>query len=219
MPAVRIAIAQLDLTIADLDGACAAVAEAARRAAADGARLLLTPELAAFGGYPPRDLLERRELVERQWRAIGELAARLPIPVLLGCVEPLPPGPGPDLANALALLQGGRIAAVYRKRLLPTYDVFDERRHFRPGSEAVVVQVDGLRIGLSVCEDIWTADAAGAAYAQDPVGDLAGRCDVLVNASASPWHLGKPAVRHRLLAAVARRVGAPVIYCNQVGGH
>lgn len=215
---MRIAIAQLDPTIADLDGSAAAIRAAAVEAAAAGADLLLTPELAAFGGYPPRDLLDRRDLVLRQWRMVEELARGLPLPALVGCVEPLEPGPGPQLANSLVLLADGRIAASYRKRLLPAYDVFDERRHFRPGDRPLVVEVAGRRVGLTVCEDIWSEDFAGIAYHQDPVADLVGRCDVVVNASASPWNLGKPGVRHRLLHAVARRVQAPVVYCNQVGG-
>lgn len=216
---MRIAIAQLDLTIADLDAAMTAISLAAEQAQAQGAGLLLTPELASFGGYPPRDLLDRPALVQRQWRMVQELARQVAVPTLVGCVEPLEPGPGPALANSLVLLQGGAVAASYRKRLLPTYDVFDERRHFRPGDRPCIVEVGGRRIALSVCEDIWSADFSGIAYHQDPVADVAGRCDLLVNASASPWHLGKPAVRHRLLHAVAKRIGAPVVYVNQVGGH
>jgi NAD+ synthase (glutamine-hydrolysing) len=215
---VRIAVCQLNPIIADLPGAAQAIRTAAAEAVAAGADLLLTAELAAFGGYPPRDLLDRRDLVLRQWAMLAELARDLPLPALVGCVEPLEPGAGPGLANSLALLTGGKVAACYRKRLLPSYDVFDERRHFRPGSAPMVVEVAGARVGLSICEDIWSADAAGIAYPQDPVADLAGCCDVVVNASASPWHLGKPAVRHRLLHQVAQRVGAPVVYCNQVGG-
>lgn len=216
---VRIAIAQLDLTIADLEGALTAIALASEQARAAGADLLLTPELAMFGGYPPRDLLDRPALVARQWAMVQALAGLVAVPTLVGCVEPLEPGAGPALGNSLVLLRGGKVETGYRKRLLPTYDVFDERRHFRPGDRPCVVEVAGARVGLSVCEDIWSADFAGVAYQQDPVADLAGRCDVLVNASASPWHLGKPAVRHRLLHAVAQRVGAPVVYVNQVGGH
>lgn len=215
---MRIAIAQLDLKIADLAAVRDAVLAAAEEARAQAADLLLTTELAAFGGYPPRDLLERRDLVLAQWRLVQELAAALPLPTLLGCAEPLEPGSGPPLANALVLLADGRIQASYHKRLLPTYDVFDERRYFRPGERPLVIQVAGRRVAVSICEDIWTPDFCGIAYRQDPLADLAGRCEVLVNASASPWHLGKPAVRHRLLHTVARRIGAPVVYANQVGG-
>ncbi|MCX8039042.1 MAG: NAD+ synthase [Planctomycetota bacterium] len=215
---MRIAIAQLDLRIADFAAAAQAIGEAARAARAAGCDLLVTPELAAFGGYPPRDLLERRDLVLAQWRCVQELAAELALPTLVGCAEPLEPGIGPALANSLVLLADGRVVASYRKRLLPTYDVFDEWRYFRPGDAPLLIALAGRRIALSICEDIWTADFAGIAYRQDPLADIAGRCDVLVNASASPWHLGKPALRHRLLHSVARRIGAPVVYVNQVGG-
>ncbi len=215
---MRVALAQLDPTIGDLAGIAASVRDAARRAVAGGAALLVCPELAAIGGYPPRDLVARRWFVERQWAALHELARDLPLPTLIGAVEPLPPGPGPALANALVAISGGRVVASYRKRLLPTYDVFDEVRYFRPGDVPLVVELAGARIGLTVCEDIWSAEFSDVRYAADPVGDLIGRCDLLVNVSASPYHADKPAIRRRLVASVAKRLGVPVVYCNQVGG-
>jgi len=214
---VRIALAQLNLLIGDVDGACRAIAAAAQRAKAAGAELLVTPELALMGGYPPRDLLERRQLVERQWQALHSLAAQLPIPALIGCVEPLTEGPDPRLANALAAVADGQVQAVYQKRLLPMYDVFDERRYFRPGTRSQVVRLAGLRIGMTVCEDIW--NDAGFNYGIDPIAELVGGCDLIVNVSASPYHVGKPLVRHQLIAAVAKRCGAPTVYCNEVGAH
>ncbi len=115
------------------------------------------------------------------------------------------------------MLDGGRIAAVYHKRLLPIYDVFDERRYFRPGASAQVVSIGGVRVGLTVCEDIW--NELGFHYSQDPVAELVGRCDLVVNVSASPYHVGKPLVRQHLVASLARRIGATAVYCNQVGAH
>ncbi|MBA3684812.1 MAG: NAD+ synthase [Planctomycetes bacterium] len=215
---MRMALAQLDPTIGDLAGIAIAVRAAAAKALAGGADLLVFPELAAIGGYPPRDLVARRWFVERQWTALHELARELPLPTVIGAVEPLEPGPGPSLANALVAIEGGRVVATYRKRLLPTYDVFDEVRYFRPGDTANVVELAGRRIGLTICEDIWSAEFSGVRYAADPVADLIGRCDLLVNISASPYHADKPAVRRRLVASVAKRVGVPVVYCNQVGG-
>jgi NAD+ synthetase len=215
---MRIALAQLNPTLGDLDGAFAAIRRAAAQAHAGGADLLVLPELAAMGGYPPRDLLERRALVVRQWHLISELARDLPLPVILGCAEPDDPGIGPDLRNALVLLDGGQVVASYHKRQLPNYDVFDERRYFRPGDRAMVVSVKGVRIGLTVCEDIWSPEFAGIAYRSDPVGELVGQCDLIVNASASPYHAGKPDLRRRLVATVAKRAKVPVVYCNQVGG-
>jgi NAD+ synthetase len=215
---MRIALAQLNPTIGDFEGTAAAVLDAARKAKDQGATLLVCPELIGVGGYPPRDLLGRRWFVEAAWLRLQELARQLPLPTLLGCVEPLEPGPGPSLANALVAIEGGRIVASYRKRLLPTYDVFDESRYFRPGDGPLVVALAGARIGLTVCEDIWSADFSGVRYGQDPVGELAGRCDLVVNVSASPFNVDKPRLRRRLVASVAKRVRAPVAYCNQVGG-
>ena len=216
-----LALAQTSTLIGDLEGAARCLREQTAAAAAQGARLIIFPELVACGGYPPRDLLERRWFVAAQWRMVQEVARSLPIPALIGAAEPLEPGAGPALANSLVVCDPARggVVGSYRKRLLPNYDVFDERRYFRPGDGPQVVELAGLRIGLTVCEDIWSADLSGVAYHQDPVGDLVGRCDLVVNASASPWQGGKPVVRQHLLAAVARRVGAPVVYVNQVGGH
>jgi NAD+ synthase (glutamine-hydrolysing) len=216
---MRIALAQLNLLIGDLDGAAAAIRAAANKATFEGADLLVLPELAACGGYPPRDLLERRWFVEKQWRLVQSLARELPLPTLLGCVEPLDPGAGPSLANALVAIARGQIIASYHKRLLPTYDVFDEQRYFRPGDQPGFITIAGKRVGLTICEDIWSQEFAGIRYGQDPVRDLAGKCDLIVNVSASPYNAGKPELRNRVVAQVAKRAKVPVAYCNQVGGH
>lgn len=215
---MRIALAQLNLLIGDFDGARAAILRAAEQAARERADILVCPELAAFGGYPPRDLVERRYLVEQQWRGVQELARALPLPTLLGCIEPLTPGTGPDAANALIVIEKGTVTASYHKRLLPTYDVFDERRYFRPGEASKVVSIAGARVGLTVCEDIWSEDFSGVRYHADPIGELAGQCDLVVNISASPYHADKPQLRRRLITSLAKRLKAPVCYCNQVGG-
>lgn len=215
---MRIALAQLNLLIGDLDAAMASIRAAANQAVFAGADLLVVPELATMGGYPPRDLLARRWLVERQWRLVNQLVRDLPLPAIIGCVEPTDAGIGPGLANAVIAVDQGRVVASYHKRLLPTYDVFDERRYFHPGEKPMVATIRGMRIGLTVCEDIWNAEFAGIAYHHDPVGELAGKCDLIVNASASPYHAGKPDLRRRLVATVAHRAKVPLVYCNQVGG-
>ena len=216
---MRIALAQFNLLIGDLDAAGAAIRAAANQAKSEGADLLVCPELAACGGYPPRDLLERRWFVDQQWALVQSLARDLPLPTLIGCVEPLDPGPGPSLANALVAIAGGQIIASYHKRLLPDYDVFDERRYFRPGTKPCVITLAGKRIGLTICEDIWSADFSGIRYGIDPVKELTGTCDMIVNVSASPYHAGKPELRNRVIANVAKRTNVPVAYCNQVGAH
>ena len=221
---MRVAVAQLNLLIADLEGAMTAIRDAAAEAARPGAQLAVFPELVAVGGYPPRDLLERPWFVERQWELLQQLAKELPLPCVIGCVEPLEPGVAPAIANAVAVLAGGEIKATYRKRLLPTYDVFDEQRYFRPGDAPCVVEIAGVRVGLTVCEDIWNEAfteggfGMGLRYHQDPVGELAGACDLIVNCSASPYHLGKSALRRRVVTTVARRARVAVVYANQVGG-
>lgn len=219
MPDMRIALSQSNILIGDLDAARQAILAAAHQAHAAGADLLVTSELAAMGAYPPRDLLERRWVVERQWRMVQELAPLLPLPAIIGCIEPCTGGVGPPAANALVAIDEGAIIATYHKRLLPNYDVFDESRYFRSGERSTVVTIRGKRIGLTICEDVWSSAYTQVGYAFDPIGDLIGHCDVIVNASASPYHVGKPDVRGRLLCAIAERAQVPVVYCNQVGGH
>ena len=215
---MRIALAQLNPIIADIP----AIREdmlAAAHDAAQQADFILYPELMSIG-YPPRDLLARKRLVFAQWTMIQDLAKELPLPAVVGCVEPMyDEGLSPHLANAAVVLEGGRITASYHKRLLPTYDVFDEQRYFSPGSHSEIATIAGKRVGLTICEDIWSHDFSGIRYGQDPLGDLAGRCDVVVNCSASPFHGTKPLQRRRLLEAVANRLGCPVAYCNQVGAN
>lgn len=216
---MRIALAQFDTLIADLDTIAERIRDAAARAAGAGADLLVCPELATIG-YPPRDLLDRERLVDAQWRMLHALAADLPLPAVIGCVEPLDRDAYPFLANAAAVCRGGRVEAVYRKRLLPTYDVFDERRYFQPGDAGLVVEIAGRRCAITICEDIWNRDALGFGYRRaDPLDGLAGAVDVVINLAASPYNADKPAQRRRLVRQVAERCRAPVVYVNQVGGH
>ena len=224
---MRLALAQLDALVGDLVGNGERILNACRRAAGAGARLVLTPELSLWG-YPPRDLLLRPSLLEAQSRALLDLAAAMPAGtgVLVGMADPIPGSERPALYNAVALVEAGGWRVVGRKRLLPSYDVFDERRYFRPAEEPSVLELgsDGRswRLGLTICEDLWVEEElqghrlAGA----DPIADLqAQRLDLLLNLSASPFGQGKAALRRRLAARAATRLGVPVVYVNQVGGN
>jgi NAD+ synthase (glutamine-hydrolysing) len=224
---MRLALAQLDALVGDLVGNGERILNACRRAAGAGARLVLTPELSLWG-YPPRDLLLRPSLLEAQSRALESLAAAMPAGtgVLVGMVDPISGSERPALYNAVALVEAGGWRVVGRKRLLPSYDVFDERRYFRPAEAPSVLELgsDGRswRLGLTICEDLWVEEElqghrlAGA----DPIADLqAQRLDLLLNLSASPFGQGKAALRRRLAARAATRLGVPVVYVNQVGGN
>ncbi len=223
------ALAQIDTTVGDHAGNAALIIAAAEEAAAAGARLVVFPELAVTG-YPPRDLLDRPAFVAATRAATNDLARRLPegITALVGTVEPSGASAGRPLVNVAALLQRGAPPRVVgRKCLLPTYDVFDEDRYFEPADRAAdPFEVDGLPLGVVICEDMWTAegpmagDDAGRRHRRDPVADAVaiGARAILV-ISASPFDLGKPAVREELLSGHARRHGVPMLLCNLVGGN
>jgi len=219
---MRVAIAQLNQTIADVDGNRRRILEAWTRAREAGADRVVTPEL-SICGYPPKDLLDRRRFADRAARAVEALAIETADgpALIVGFPEVNPAPEGKPLFNAAAVLDAGRVRSVHRKSLLPTYDVFDEARYFEPAAEVSVPTIRGRRVGVTVCEDLWLEDASrpGRRYGRDPVAAIAAaRPEVLVNISASPWHLGKQAVRVDLCGGHARRLSVPVVFCNQTGG-
>ena len=214
---MRIAPLQLDPVVGEVQGNLARIASAARSAAAQGADLAVTSEL-AICGYPPRDLVEREGFVERCELAVAGLATQCALPILVGA----PRRVGRRVRNAVAFLRGGRIEAWYDKRLLPTYDVFDEWRHFEPGAEPLVIELAGKRLGVLVCEDLWRADDAvgPGRYACDPVAECAARgVHAIVALSASPFRLGKHERQAGILQAAAARIGGTVVSVNQVGAN
>ena len=221
--AMKIALAQLNLTVGDIDGNARRILDACARAARAGARLVVTPELSLVG-YPPRDLLLKPRFIADNLAALKRLAGEVgPTALVVGYVDRTGRKRGLPLYNAAALIADGRVLARTCKRLLPTYDVFDEMRYFEPGDEPAVVEWGGSKLGLSVCEDIWTQGSAGPAarlYHGNPIADLVeAGAEILINVSASPFVTGKFAQRAELVRAQALRYGRPVVYVNQVGGN
>ncbi|HWV38816.1 MAG TPA: NAD+ synthase [Vulgatibacter sp.] len=220
---MRIAIGQIDTTVGAFEGNVDRIASLAEEAARDRASVLLLPEQ-TLGGYPARDFLLRPEFVERGVRALEDLAARtrhLPVAIAVGHALPHD-GPGTGLYNAAVVLRGGRQVAVARKRLLPAYDVFDEPRWFDPGDAPCVFDLDGVRIGLTICEDLWSEPLPGQRrrHLVDPARDAAeAGARLLLNLSASPYEGGKERVREWLVSRAATRSAAPIVYCNLVGGN
>jgi len=225
-----IGVVQLNPIIGDLKGNAAAILTAAKSCVDRGVKLLLTPEL-SLCGYPPRDLLMHDRFVQDMSIALQHLAQSLPpeIAVLVGTVEPNPnarTSGGKPLFNSAALLQSGKIQQIFHKRLLPTYDVFDEDRYFEPGScpnfFTLKVEEHQIRIGVTICEDAWNDRRFwdNRLYADDPVADLAAQdVDLLVNLSASPYAVGKQKLRAAMLSHSALQHNLPLIYANQVGAN
>jgi NAD+ synthase (glutamine-hydrolysing) len=211
--APRLSLAQINPTVGDIDGNAAKIAEWIGRARDEGAALVLFPEL-CVPGYPAEDLYLKRHFLEHNERALHELAAKVEgIEALVGFAEPREPeGPGGARAyNSLALLAGGKVRAVYRKIHLPNYGVFDERRYFVPGADPMVTDTAYARVGLTICEDIWVPGTP-------ETEEVAGGAELILNASASPYHRNKGIEREAMVAERAREAGAPIALCNTVGG-
>ncbi len=219
---MNIGILQLNFTIGDFEKNADKVARAYGEAVELGAELVVAPEL-GLCGYPPRDLLNRADFLEGHDRGLRELAKRVGrVPLLMGGIEKSTKKEGRPLHNVAFLFEKGKVRVVARKRLLPTYDVFDEDRYFEPGEKVAPVRIGGRRVGVTICEDIWNDEDVWMErrYLADPVRELAKKgIDLLINLSASPWHQGKEKTRYRLLERVAKREKIPVVQVNAVGGN
>jgi NAD+ synthase (glutamine-hydrolysing) len=203
---LRIALAQIDTTVGDIDGNARKIEEYLGRAADDGAQIVVFPEL-AVNGYPPEDLLLKTHFLAAGERALAEIAKTVKETVaIVGFAEH-----AEDVYNSLAVLADGEVKAVYRKMFLPNYGVFDEERYFQVGDSPALVRVNDTTIGLTVCEDIWEPGPPASDEA------LAG-AEVIVNISASPYHEEKGMERERMLIQRARDYLAYVVFCNLVGG-
>ena len=219
---MKIALAQINTIVGDLSGNEATLLAAYDRAVAAQCDLVLTPEL-AITGYPPRDLLQKKHFVAQNLEVLQRLAAKTgKTGLVVGFVGDHQAEPGRDLTNSVALLQHGKIIAIRHKTLLPTYDVFDEDRYFEPAKENAPVEFDGVLLGLTICEDVWNDEDfwPDRLYRRNPPMDLVGAgADILLNISASPWHLGKETTRFEMLRSLALKSKRPVVYCNLVGGN
>ncbi|MEG4224723.1 NAD+ synthase [Microcoleus sp. N9_B2] len=223
---MKIAIAQLNPTIGDIFGNSNLILEAAKKAEVEGANLLLTPELSLIG-YPPRDLLINPSFIADAGVQLEQLAQALPpeLAVIAGTALPNANAVklgGKSLFNSAVLLQNGAVKQVFHKRLLPTYDVFDEDRYFEPGENSNYFSIGEVKIGVTICEDLWNNEEfwGKRSYAGDPVSDLAKLgVDLVVNLSASPYSAGKRGVRSAMLQHSVIRCGIPIVYANQVGGN
>ncbi len=219
---MRLGLAQINTIVGDLAGNSRRIIDAYRPLVAQGAELVLFPELAVCG-YPPRDLLFKKRFISDVDRAMREIAGQIgSVPALIGYTEPNTTGQGRAAFNSAAFCHDGKILVSARKCLLPTYDVFDDDRYFEPAVEPTVVVFRGQRLGITICEDIWTHEIIQTRrfYDSDPVKSLSTqKLDVLLNLSASPWHSAKENVRITLVTDAARACGCPVAYCNSVGGN
>lgn len=223
---MKIAIAQLNPIIGDLSGNAQKILESAQQATEKGARLLLTPEL-SLCGYPPRDLLLNPSFLETMRTTLLKLAQDLPanLAVLVGTVKANSQAHitgGKPLLNSIAFLENGQIKQFFHKRLLPTYDVFDENRYFEAGTQANYFTLDNIDIGVTICEDLWNDEEFWGKrhYAANPIADLSLLgVDLIVNLSASPYTVGKQRNREAMLKHSAVRFQQPIVYTNQVGGN
>ncbi len=219
---MRIGLLQLNATIGAYDKNRARLEAAYREAVDKGAELVLAPEL-FLCGYPPRDLLLRDDFVQRGLDCLEALAGSVgPVPLITGYVDRNLARPGRGLRNAAAVIQNGKILHRVVKSLLPTYDVFDEDRYFEPAEKVSLVEINGQKIAVTICEDIWNdADFwADRRYRCDPVHDLVqAGAQLVVNISASPWQRGKEATRLAMLQRVARDERVPLVQVNMVGAN
>lgn len=219
---MKIALVQINPVIGDFERQCQNMVSKAAVAKEKGCDLVIFPELAVCG-YPPRDLLEQKAFIDANQSALEYLVNTITgIGVVVGFVAPNTDGPGKALFNSAVLFEDGRVLYQVNKQLLPTYDVFDEHRHFEPGQPNLPFVYKGRRLGLTICEDVWNDKDVfdHRLYAFDPVDRLAqAGMDLLINIAASPYHKGKIDFRDHMLSIIANKHKLPVVFVNQVGGN
>jgi NAD+ synthase/NAD+ synthase (glutamine-hydrolysing) len=217
---MKIALAQFNPTVGDFSGNSARILSLAEKARQRGADLAVFSEL-CLCGYLPQDLLERPSFIDRNHKEMKELAAKLPLPAIVGYAGRVKNGTARSIANKAALVCSGRVVFEQSKMLLPTYDVFDESRYFQPATKQFAYGFGKEQLGITICEDVWNDKTfwAECRYDRDPVTELIGQgITVLLNISASPYTIDKRALRLEMLQSIARNQHRPVVYVNQVGG-
>ena len=217
---MKIALAQFNPTVGDFAGNAARILSLAEQAKQRGADLAVFTEL-CLCGYPPQDLLERPAFLDRNMDELKALAAKVPLPALVGYAGRVKHVAGKSVANKAALLCGGRVVFEQSKMLLPTYDVFDESRYFQPADKQMVYSFQDEKLGITICEDVWNDPNFWPTrlYERDPVLELTKQgITVLLNLSASPYTIDKRNLRFEMLRAIAIKQRCPVVYVNQVGG-
>ena len=217
---MKIGFAQINCTVGDLRGNFEKILGAYERLSAAGADLILTPEL-AITGYPPQDLVFKSQFVPQTFEVLQRLHERVDRAALLVGFVDRNQGRGKPFHNAAALLEAGQPIRKTHKSLLPTYDVFDEDRYFEPARSVTPLNFRGKKIGVTICEDIWTEHyLPRPLYDVEPVRSLVEQgADLIVNLSASPFNINKPAIRHEMVAALARTYSRAICYCNAIGGN
>ena len=221
---MRIALAQINNTVGDLDSNSEKILAFAKRAEAAGADVAVFPEL-ALTGYPPRDLVEKRSFLDRTQEALDGIvraSADLNVALIVGYVGRSPEHASRGAQNAAAVIEHGRLIFDQRKMLLPTYDVFDEARYFEPAESQHVFTLQGRTVALTICEDAWNDKMywERRRYRRDPVEELVHQGgELLISINASPWNLGKRAQRRSIFRATAQRFGIPLAYVHMVGGN
>ena len=214
---MRIGVAQINSTVGDLEGNFSLAIDAYDQLVGQGPDLIVYPEL-FLSGYPPRDLLNKEKFlddIDCQLQKFAQLTG--PTPALIGFPEKSQ-GTKPATFNSAAWCMEGKVIQVFRKRLLPTYDVFDETRYFSSGKNSLFIEYKEKKLAITICEDLWIM--SDPRYTTNPLDEISSlKPDLLINLSASPWYLGKEQKRIDLLQNVARQASCPLVYVNSVGGN
>lgn len=221
---MRIAQAQINNTVGDLEANAAKILDFSRRAEQAGADVVAFPEL-ALTGYPPRDLVEKSSFLDRTAEVLDNIAnasAGLDIALIVGYVARSPEGMALHAQNAAAVIENGRVVFRQCKMLLPTYDVFDEARYFQPAASQDICTIRGTKLAIAICEDAWNDKQfwERRRYSRDPIEELVHKgAEIIVSINASPWNIGKRKLREDIFRSIVRRFDLPAVYVHMVGGN